>query len=1459
MERLNYGAQDSTVTANEARIMSVTGCSSMGGHEESSILLKTSDFESANRFNVLDKDVPDDNEPMAAKQAMVHEASTDGDAKSSEQVIPLSCPRSLGEHTAAHLKGPLSLDVASVTGNQRQCDPQVVDADTHAMVTLIAAGQPELEAYLIENLFDCKQTPVKQSSVDNVEIAGESHLDVATVQSQRILRGHRPLPTVWGTVNNKSVSMLIDTGAQVSIMSSALFRVAGGKLRDGPNAVRVASNTSVCCLGECTVDIALGSQVFTVDVLVLQNTSHPFLLGQDVLLPVKAQIHMSERLLKINGEEVPFARENWCSGNVVHVAKNIVLEPGMNIVQVQLIKAAKGWRTIWPSETLWKRNLYAEAALVQVDTKGKCRWAIVNLSTEPVHCRTMDCLAFWDDEDGQLGLSEHDVFTIEEDDTDYKWLEGFRIPELGLSVDQQQQLKQVLLRNHAAISKTPEDLGTCRGEECTIDTGDAKPVKLRWRRLAPIKQAAVDAEVDSLLKRGLIRPSRSPWAAPVVVVHKKNGAGGKRFRVCTDYRSLNQLTVKDSFPLPDVTRILEELNGNSWFSTLDLTSGYLQVPMAKEDQAKTAFTTKDGLYEYVVLPFGLTNAPAQFCRIMAKIFEDSRFCATVYMDDIVVRARTFAQSLEHLEHVLMKLAEAGLKVRPDKCKLLQRQVQFLGHVVSEDGVHPDPAKAAAVQKWPVPQGRKELSAFLGLCGYYQRFVPNFSTIAQPLHALMSQKVEWNWTPQCAAAFQELKERLVTPPVLGYPDFGKDAGEFFIDVDASDVAAGAVLSQVQNGQERVLAYGHKSFTDAQKRYCTTMKELCALVYFVRKYQDMVWGCHTTVRTDHQALLWLRKVHPAESMLERWYFVLEEALDLDCDVQSILESAKWTVQHRAGKKHVNADALSRQRVKLKKHHVDCPSCADLFVDGPDRLPKPPVVNAIVFDNAFHLVKTWQSEEEVWKTIIGRVQRGEAPPAPHEFTECSEEIQCLVRQWPRLTVVDGLLCWRNKAKKAKVVVPEAHRTTLLKLYHNVPGSLHEGASKMLSRIAEKFYWRLMQRDVQLYVFDCDVCTQYKTQRKVKEALEPLPLAYPNQRVHVDFLGPIQESAAGHAYIFVAVDAFSNYVSAWPTRGTSAVDAMNCLLDWFSLFGLCGWIHSDRGPAFEAELTSLICHQFGIQHSMSSAYHPQTNGKAEGSVKMIKKALLLHVKTFGTRWDVALKFALMSLRSGINTRTGVSPATLFIGREMRTMSDVATGVDSRELQSKKVSFATQVLKDLELVNSKVRCKLIKSQNKNKENFDKHVFSQPLKIGSRVLRWDHATVSRKAGYSGPYKVVAINSKRAHLNWEEDGADAGWASRDRLRLMGDDARWRENVDNDVWTPQRSHITVDGRKYVQKVGGGVHRSTRTANRDTEDPDFTTRQIIPRDAKHRAQEELKTSAHSTSTTRKQNQRRAACEGL
>ena len=369
-----------------------------------------------------------------------------------------------------------------------------------------------------------------------------------------------------------------------------------------------------------------------------------------------------------------------------------------------------------------------------------------------------------------------------------------------------------------------------------------------------------------MLQRGIVQESVSPWSSPVVLVKKKNG----EMRFCIDFRMVNKITKKDSFPMPLVADTLDALSGTQFFTTYDLKSGYWPIQLHPSAREKTAFVTHNGLYEFLVMPFGLTNSGASFQRLMGHILRglEYRF-ALIYIDDIIIFSESVEEHLAHLEEVFRRLREANVKLNPKKCSLVKQKVEYLGHVVTPDGVIPNPEKVRVVREFPIPKNLKELRAFMGLANYSRRFVKDFAHIANPSNALSKKGVKFVWTQACADAFDKLKSALVSAPILAYPDFKK---EFLLFVDASSTGIAFTLAQEQNGKEVVVAYNGRGLNQAEKNYSTTEREALALVERIKKFQPYLFGRKFTVITDHSSLKWLMNVKDATGRLARWSLLL-----------------------------------------------------------------------------------------------------------------------------------------------------------------------------------------------------------------------------------------------------------------------------------------------------------------------------------------------------------------------------------------------------------------------------------------------------------------------------------------------------------------------------------------------------------------------------------------------------------
>ena len=399
------------------------------------------------------------------------------------------------------------------------------------------------------------------------------------------------------------------------------------------------------------------------------------------------------------------------------------------------------------------------------------------------------------------------------------------------------------------------------------------------------------AQVQQMLSSGVIRPSNSPWASPVVMVKKKDGS----LRFCVDFRQLNAATIKDTHPIPRIDDLFDALHGARWFSTLDLKSGYWQVPIQEQDKEKNAFRTSSGqLFESNQVLFGLCNAPATFSRLMDRVLAGLHWeTCLFYLDDIIVFAATWEEHLARLRQVFERLRHAQLKLGSREMYIcLLREVSYLGHRVTSEGLLPDPTLLMAIRGIGTPKNATEVRSFLGLAGYYRRYVKNFAAIAGPLHTLTRKDAVFHWSPECQQAFDRLKTLLTTSPITAFPDFNLP---FWLYTDASTTGLGAILAQVQEGKERIICCASRSLEQAEKAYPATNLECLVIVWAVAKFRPYLMSMSFEVYTDHYALQWLKTMLTGSALLHRWLVALEEY--------------DFTVRHRPGKSQTRVDGLSR----------------------------------------------------------------------------------------------------------------------------------------------------------------------------------------------------------------------------------------------------------------------------------------------------------------------------------------------------------------------------------------------------------------------------------------------------------------------------------------------------------------------------------------------------------------------
>jgi hypothetical protein len=458
-----------------------------------------------------------------------------------------------------------------------------------------------------------------------------------------------------------------------------------------------------------------------------------------------------------------------------------------------------------------------------------------------------------------------------------------------LDKERGQQFRQLLEEFADLFATDITELGRTNLVTHRIYTEDVPPIRSRPYSIPPSEQEFIKEELQRMMDNHLIRSSNSPWTSPVVLVRKKNGT----LRFCVDYRKLNAITKKDAYPLPRIDEMLNALAGSYWFTTLDLASGYWQVAMNQHDREKTAFVTRYGTYEFNVMPFGLCNAPATFQRLMDRIYNGIAWkFVVVYLDDTIIFSQTFNDHLHHLREIFNRIKQARLKLNIEKCNFWMQRLPFLGHIITPNGIAPDPQKIEAVQKIQPPKNTTQLRSFLGLVGYYRQFIRNFSGIAKSLNQLLQKDEPYQWNSSRQEAFEELKNRLIAAPVLVYPDFGK---LFILATDASYIGFGATLSQLDsNKKEHPIAYASKSLRKEEINYGATELECAAVVWAIEHFHKYLGATKFLLVTDHYALKWLRTAEP-KGRIARWILKLQPY--------------DFEIIHKPGRIHSNVDALSR----------------------------------------------------------------------------------------------------------------------------------------------------------------------------------------------------------------------------------------------------------------------------------------------------------------------------------------------------------------------------------------------------------------------------------------------------------------------------------------------------------------------------------------------------------------------
>lgn len=1092
-------------------------------------------------------------------------------------------------------------------------------------------------------------------------------------------------------IDNKTFKAYIDFGSECSLVQSEVAKML--KLptnTDNLPLIRGFGNQLVTPLYKTKVQIKIDDVESVVDVLVVDDSflQSPFLIGQNFTeLPEVVVLKDSAKL-------------TFYTRPVLHTELEIIklqAEDTFELKGVQLIAVT--------SDPPFTGDIYVEPRIrnepnkeyrvhqgVYRLNKGQGSIVLSNISGKSFHL-----------DKGRL-ISRATTFT-EANIFDVKRIEkknhGESLPPLkkeeikvgtNINAAQFHRLFNLLQNYRDCFALSQNEIGCVSNDfEMRIELSDNRPVVYRPYRLAHCERTKVREMISELIDNNIIRESNSDYASPILMVKKKSGEQ----RLCVDYRALNNKTIKDRYPLPLIEDQISNLSGNNYFTTLDMASGYYQVPLSENSKHLTAFVTPDGHYEFNRMPFGLANAPAVFQKLIHKILGPKRYDSVLaYMDDLLIPTKCIDEGFVKLEEVLNLLRDYGLTLKLSKCCFFATSIEYLGYEVSADGIKPSGAKTKAISEFPVPKSVHEVRQFLGLASYFRKFVKGFGEIARPLTHLLKKQVEWRWTNVEAQAVAKLKEILCSRPVLALYD---PQLKTELHTDAS--AIGILMQWQKNSQElKPVAYFSRQTSPEEKFYHSYELETLAVVCSLKKFRTYLLGTHFKIFTDCKALRLTLSKKDLMPKIARWLLQMEEY--------------DFEIEYRPGDRMAHVDALSRNPVE--NYNDDC-----------------------ALENIISVLNIQQSD---WLLCLQL-----ADPEINRITNMLKtDTDGEVKDIKKHFVLKNNALYRKITDGCKselrLVIPKGARWQICRLNHDEIG--HFGIKKTTERIQSQYWFPKMTRFIKKYVNACLNCAYNKDDVPTKQGhIYPIEKGnVPFQTVHIDHLGPFVKSKRGNSYILTVVDGFSKYVFVKPVKDTKSSSAIKVLQTIFQDFGTPERIISDRGTAFTSHMFKKFCQERNIRHVLNSVACPRANGQVERFNQTILRSLATQNSQHNEKdWDLAIAKVQFGINNTINSTTGKSASEVLFGVRLRGGGDNLLKDALQETVNKKqTNFEEDRDKVAETIKNKQN-KIKESHNSKTTPARQYNLNDLVKI-TKVSFNENIGKSKKLlpKFIGPYQVTKI-------------------------------------------------------------------------------------------------------------------------
>ena len=1090
--------------------------------------------------------------------------------------------------------------------------------------------------------------------------------------------------TFVGTASGYPAIISADSQASHIFVSPDWCKRANVHVTPVSDQVLVGDGRPAPIIGRCSLRLNLGCFAERVNGLVLQGfgSHHDIIVGEEFLAPYKAEMCYASKTLKLKKGKRKFTIRSCADG-----PGNPIPSPSSQPIVLTALQAKRALRKgVEDAFIVLVRD--PSAAL---DPEGELNDPLVSLNPSESSGRESEKhIADGPCDRGKL---------------------------------------RALLQKYAHISPPelpaglPPDRGIGTQHLINLIEG-AQPPARRSYRLSPREKAEVEDHVAKLLAKGLAQPSNSPYGAPILFVPKPDGS----LRMVVDYRSLNKLTVKDKYPIPRIDDLIDHLRGAKVFSALDLTQGYYQLRIAPEDVHKTAFTTPIGLYEYKVLPMGLSNSVSYFQRAMNTIFAPylGKFMC-VYLDDILIYSRSPAEHLQHLETVFKVLAEKKLYIRMHKCTFNATEVKFLGHIVGNDQVKPDPKKVEAVKNWPVPLTVHQLRAFLGLVNYFSKFIDKHARMARPLTELLKKGVPFDMqTPERLEAFKDLKSALTEAPLLTIADMSKP---FKLICDASRYDISGILLQ----EGKPVAYESRTLKPAESNYPTHDREMLAAIHCLRIWRCYLDGSKFQLHTDHKPLLLFEDQPQLNSRQVRWMQFLAlfdfewhytKGKENPADFLTRMPLLNALTRAQAAKTTPSGGEEGRSKApKRSRHAGESTATPDAAAAAPQKKQR----NARAANTATADAGPRKTSPAVAEAAVPSLPSPSLSVANLEAAIATDSWFADKRNLLSLQYKDGLyylngtLVIPNDAKLKRALIAE---------HHDPPARGHPGAERLVQHLLRHYWWPGITKDVKNYVATCDAC-QHNKSKPVKPGglLQPMPIPSGKwESVGMDFITGLPCSSTGHDSVLVVIDRLSKLVHLVPTTTTvtAAEVAKLFVQNVIRLHGVPKSIVSDRDKNFTSIFWQTVCEMLQMDRRMSTAFHPQTDGQTERVNRVLEEYLRSYVSPLQDDWEVFLPLAEFAINDSYHTSIGMSPFYMTYGYHPRMP-------DTFDLPSRENPAGQQYVESITKAVKRARALLKEAQARQKQHADHKRREVSFEPGELVLL---STVNLRMRTPGSQKLL---------------------------------------------------------------------------------------------------------------------------